>query len=103
MKEESRRRESPDKPDKRAMRKDERNTAKAGAQRSSGSAAADNAVTAYRSESTPLGSYSGITNAMSLPGRNFFPETKRADLPEPSEGKMYIPEDELPVQDADDL
>ncbi len=71
-------------------------------QTESGSKKADEAIKAYREVATPLGSYSGITSAMSLPGRNFMPETQKVDPPI-SEGKIYLSENDQPVQDADDL
>lgn len=78
------------------------NKAKNTRKKASGSPKADEAIKEYRKGATPLGSYSGITNAMSLPGRNFIPEIQKADPPL-SCGKMYIAENDLPVQDADDL
>lgn len=102
----------------------------------SGSKRADEAIRAYREDSSPLGSYSGVTSAMGgpkrsasptrgiprhvpynndpigglgpqdmmdFPGRSYLPGTGIPDVPFFGEGTVYVAEDELPVQDADDL
>ena len=45
----------------------------------------------------------GPQDMMDFPGRSFLPGTNIPDVPFYGEGKIYVAEDELPVQDADDL
>lgn len=53
------------------------------------------AVSAYAEGATPLGSYTGVTEEMALPGKSM----PRRDVG----GKIYMKVDDMPVQDADDL
>ena len=53
------------------------------------------AVSAYAEGADPLGSYTGVTEEMALPGKSM----PRRDVG----GKIYMKVDDMPVQDADDL
>lgn len=53
------------------------------------------AVSAYKEGADPLGSYTGITEEMVLPGKSM----PRRDVG----GKIYMKVDDMPIQDADDL
>ncbi len=53
------------------------------------------AVSAYTESADPLGSYTGVTETMTLPGKSM----PRRDIG----GKIYMRVEDQPVQDADDL